>query len=141
MSMRFSSYISFPGNAEEALTHYHEIFGGNLTIQKYGDVPLEGMPFTPPEGAVAHGQIDGPVPISGGDSMAENPDPLDIHNYSFLLSFDSVEEATAVIEKFTSTGGTVAMPFEKAPWGDHYGQVEDRFGVLWSFDVPAPRGE
>jgi len=25
------------------------------------------------------------------------------------------------------------MPFEKAPWGDWYGQVFDRFGVMWAF--------
>jgi PhnB protein len=27
------------------------------------------------------------------------------------------------------------MPFEKAPWGDYYGQLTDRFGVSWMFDV------
>lgn len=27
------------------------------------------------------------------------------------------------------------MPFEKAPWGGHYGQVKDKFGVLWAFSV------
>ncbi|MCC5673203.1 hypothetical protein [Kocuria rhizophila] len=29
------------------------------------------------------------------------------------------------------------MPFEKAPWGDWYGQVFDRYGVMWSFSAPA----
>jgi PhnB protein len=27
------------------------------------------------------------------------------------------------------------MPFEKAPWGDWYGQVFDRFGVMWAVSV------
>lgn len=30
---------------------------------------------------------------------------------------------------------TEAMPFEQAPWGDRYGQVKDRFGVLWQGDA------
>lgn len=30
-------------------------------------------------------------------------------------------------------GGDVGMQFEKAPWGDWYGQVFDKFGVMWSF--------
>ena len=29
------------------------------------------------------------------------------------------------------------MPFEKAPWGDYYGQVFDRYGVMWSFSASA----
>lgn len=139
MAQRFHSYISFPGNAAEAFTYYHSLFGGELQILKYGDAQLEGMPFDPPADAVAHGQIEGPVPLAGGDSMSENPDPLDIHNYSFLLSYDSPDEAREVIEKITSSGGEVGMPFGPAPWGDYYGQVVDKFGVLWSFDAPAPK--
>lgn len=38
--------------------------------------------------------------------------------------------------KPVEAGGTVQMPFEPAPWGGHYGQVFDKFGIMWSFDVP-----
>jgi PhnB protein len=27
------------------------------------------------------------------------------------------------------------MPFEQAPWGDWYGQVFDRFGVMWAIST------
>ncbi len=27
------------------------------------------------------------------------------------------------------------MPFALAPWGDHYGQVKDCFGVMFAFVV------
>jgi PhnB protein len=37
-----------------------------------------------------------------------------------------------------SEGGAPAMPFEQAPWGDYYGQCEDKFGVTWMFDVASP---
>ena len=30
-----------------------------------------------------------------------------------------------------SDGGTVVMPFEKAPWGDTFGMCVDRFGTSW----------
>ena len=30
-----------------------------------------------------------------------------------------------------SDGGTVTVPFERQMWGDDYGQVRDRFGVVW----------
>ena len=32
-------------------------------------------------------------------------------------------------------GGTVAVPFEKAPWGDTFGMVVDRFGTSWMVNV------
>lgn len=30
-------------------------------------------------------------------------------------------------------GGELNQPFEEAPWGGWYGQVFDRFGVMWAF--------
>lgn len=35
----------------------------------------------------------------------------------------------------TSSEAEISMPFELAPWGDHYGQVTDRFGVMWAVVV------
>ena len=31
--------------------------------------------------------------------------------------------------------GTVTMPLEKAPWGDTFGMVKDRFGVSWLVNI------
>lgn len=67
--------------------------------------------------------------------MGEDTPSLQSDVYSLLLTPGSVEKAEALIEKFTSTGAEAAMPFEPSPWGPHYGQVRDRFGVLWAFDV------
>jgi PhnB protein len=32
-------------------------------------------------------------------------------------------------------GGQVAMPLEKAPWGDIFGMCTDRFGVPWMVNI------
>lgn len=129
-------YISFPGTAREAFEYYREVFGGTLEVMTYEDIPMEGMPFTPPPGAVAHAQLRGGLlTLAGGDDIGENPPPLDGSAYSLMLMPDTVEEGRTLIEKLTSTGGSLEMPFELAPWGDHYGQVKDRFGVMWQVDV------
>lgn len=135
-------YISFPGNAAEAMAYYRDVFGGTLDVMTYGDMPpMEGMPFTPPPEAVAHAQLEGGLlTLAGGDDIAEVPQPLDSPVYSLMVLPDSVDEGRALIEKLTSTGGNVEMPFEQAPWGDHYGQVKDRFGVMWQIDVPGEPG-
>lgn len=135
-----STYIAFPGNAAEAFTHYQEVFGGELDLMRYGDVPpMEGMPFQPDPQAVAHAHLDlDGGSISGGDQMpGEEEYGLRDTAYSLLYSVDDVERARELIDKLVAAGGSVNMPFELAPWGSYYGQVFDRFGVMWSFDVDA----
>lgn len=136
----FAPYLNFPGNAEEVLTHWHDLFGGELGIQRYDDMDTSGFPFTPPPNTVAHAHLHGGlVNIAGGDSiMAENPAPLANGVFSFLLQPETVEEARTIIDRIVEAGGSIAMPFERAPWGAHYGQVTDRFGVLWQVNVEAP---
>lgn len=128
-------YITFSGNAAEVLSYYQEVFGGELDLMTYDSLPSMG--FDPKPGTVAHAQLHGgAVTLAGGDDIRpESSSSLDSEVYSFLLMPESVSEAEALIEKLTSTGGEVTMAFEKAPWGDHYGQVKDRYGVSWQFDV------
>lgn len=137
MTFQFFPYISFPGNGREALTYYQSIFGGDLHMESYPDVAQgedNPFPFTPPADALAHGLLDADtVKITGGDGIGEKLAKLDNDVYSFMLQFDDVEEARELIAKFTDTGASVAMPFAKAPWGSYYGQVKDKFGILWAF--------
>lgn len=141
MSVTSSIYISFPGNAAEAFPYYAELFGGELDMTLYDSMPsFEGFPFTPPPGAVAHGVMTAPAfTLAGGDNMGDNLPGLASDVYSFLLTFDSTDEARGFIDKVTETGGTIAMPFEVAPWGDLYGQVTDRFDIRWDVNVPAAK--
>ena len=36
-----------------------------------------------------------------------------------------------------SAGATIAMPLEKAPWGDSFGMLTDKFGVPWMVNIAA----
>ncbi|WP_068398466.1 VOC family protein [Kribbia dieselivorans] len=130
-----ATYIAFPGNAKEAFEHYKDVLGGELHLMTYGTTQMEGMPFTPPADAVAHAELHTPGGIiAGADAMEEVP--VKDTAYSMLLTVDTVEEGRALIEKFLAGGGSMNLPFELAPWGQYYGQVFDRFGVMWSLSVP-----
>jgi len=136
MAMQFSVNLSFPGNAAAAFRHYQQIFGGDLELLTYGDMRMDDLPFDPPADAVAHATLTvGTLSIAGGDATEQDAPGLGSDVYSLLLQFDSVAEAEGVVEKFLAGGAEAVMPFEPAPWGDHYGQVRDRFGVLWMFNA------
>lgn len=134
-------YISFPGNAAEAFPYYAGLFGGELEILTYDEMPsMEGFPFTPPPGAVAHGTMTSPAfTLAGGDGMGDDLPVLANDVYSFLLTFDAEDEARGFLATVLEDGGQTAMPFERAPWGDLYGQVKDKFGIRWDLNVPARR--
>ncbi len=34
-----------------------------------------------------------------------------------------------------SDGATITMPLEKAPWGDSFGMLVDKFGVSWMINI------
>lgn len=36
-----------------------------------------------------------------------------------------------------AAGGTVTMPREVAPWGDAFGQLDDKYGVSWMVNITA----
>ncbi|WP_370239935.1 VOC family protein [Brachybacterium sp. EE-P12] len=76
--------------------------------------------------------------VSGGDAIAgpgEELPPLGSEVYSFLVGLDEVEAARSLIARIAEAGGKATMPFGLAPWGDHYGEVRDRFGVKFALVV------
>ena len=140
MSQSIAAYITLPGTAAEAVAHWHEVFGGELEIITYGQMQLEGLPFDPPQDAVAHAilHLEG-GDIAGGDSIGEPEGayPLRDTAYSLLCTQSDVERARELSAALIEAGGSEGMPIMKAPWGDWYGQTFDRYGVMWSFSVPA----
>ncbi|HIY66196.1 MAG TPA: VOC family protein [Candidatus Agrococcus pullicola] len=135
MAQSIATYIALPGTMAEAMEHWHAVFGGDLEIMRYGDSPMEGMPFTPAPDAVAHATLTmNAGVIAGGDAVDDGNDyPVRGTAYSLLYTTDTADEAREYIQKLLDGGGTVGMPFEPAPWGGWYGQVFDRFGVMWAF--------
>src|SRR5690606_37049419 len=136
MASSLATYFAFDGNTAEAMEHWHDVFGGELTIVRYGDMPpMEGMPFEPDPNAVAHSTLKFKGgEIAGSDNMDfEKEYPVRDTIYSLLYTLDDPDEARGYIDKLVAAGGEIGMPFEEAPWGDWYGQVFDKFGVMWAF--------
>ncbi|MEX5275593.1 hypothetical protein [Kocuria sp. CPCC 205261] len=54
MTPSLATYIALPGTTAEAMEHWHDVFGGDLHILRYGDIDLQGMPFELDPQAVDH---------------------------------------------------------------------------------------
>jgi len=47
-----------------------------------------------------------------------------------------VADGDAWWKRAMQAGCVQKLPFEKAPWGDKYGQLLDPFGVTWALSSP-----
>lgn len=119
-------YLMLPGTAREALTRYHEIFGGELQLNSYADFGRDDGPAD----AIAHGQLTGPVSLFAADVTGDE-EPFRMRGGTFSL-LGTAEPAT-LEEWFRALAedGEVLEPLAARAWGDHDGQVRDRFGVHW----------
>ena len=137
MASRLNPYISFNGNARQAMEFYRDVFGGNLALMTFGDM---GTPESAPEAdKIMHGMLetDSGYTIMGADTppgMDHNPGD----NMSVSLSGDDADELRGYWAKL-SDGGTVAVPLEKQMWGDEFGMCVDSFGIAWMVNITQPQ--
>ncbi|WP_261164597.1 VOC family protein [Microbacterium sp. Marseille-Q6965] len=124
--MAQSLYLWFPGTAAEALTFYHETFGGELVLHTYADFGRADGPGD----AIAHGVLSGPVNLYGCDANGDE-DAVVMQGVSLALL--GVGDAATSARWFDAlgAGGTVIDPLQARGWGAHDGQVRDRYGVRW----------
>jgi PhnB protein len=126
-------YLGFRDTTKDAMEFYHSVFGGELTMSRYEDF---GMNDDASEAdKIMHAQLVAP----GGliFMAADTPNSMPFtpgDNYSVSLSGQDVDELTGYWNKL-SEGATIYAPLEKAPWGDSFGQLRDRFGVSWMVNI------
>jgi PhnB protein len=120
-------YFHFAGTAREALDFYAGIFGGTVEANTFAE-------FGRTDGAaefVAHGHLGGgPVELFAADA-AEGEEALSTQGLMFsLLGTAAPDELTRWFEQL-SVGGEVKDALALRDWGDHDGQVIDKYGVFW----------
>ena len=136
MASRLNPYISFAGNAREAMEFYNGVFGGTLTMNTFGEF---GAPETAGADKIMHAQLetDSGFTLMGADTPPGMPyNPGD--NVAVSLSGDDAGELRGYWDKL-SAGATVTVPLEKQMWGDEFGACIDRFGVSWMVNIGQPQ--
>ena len=137
MASRLNPYLTFDGDARQAMEYYKGVFGGELNLNTFGEFGDAGSPGAD---KIMHAQLE---TDSGFTLMASDTAPGMQRNpgdsMSISLSGDDAGELRGYWEKL-SDGGTVTMPLEKQMWGDEFGMCTDRFGVPWMVNINQPQG-
>lgn len=133
MTTWVNPYIFFDGNAKEAFEFYQSIFGGTLNT-------LTGAQFGLPEEQAerimhAHLETADGWTIMGADGD-ENESLGEVQRMNLTIGgpaqdLEKVEGWYAQLAE----GGAATFPLEKQQWGDVYGQVKDKYGVTWAFNM------
>ncbi|MGW6905379.1 VOC family protein [Streptomyces sp. NPDC054940] len=136
MASRLNPYITFAGDARQALEFYKDVFGGTLNLNTYAEY---GQKDTPLADKIMHGMLETP----GDFTLMAADTPTDDHrpgnNISVSLSGDDEAELRGYWEKL-SEGASVTVPLEKQMWGDVFGMCTDRFGITWMVNIAGQAG-
>ncbi|MGW6918602.1 VOC family protein [Kitasatospora sp. NPDC054939] len=139
MPTRLNPYISFDGNARQAMEFYQGVFGGTLTTNTFGEfsqsAPAEAQAPAEFADKIMHSMLE---TTNGFTLMASDTPPGMPHNpgtnISVSVSGDEADELRGYWERL-SADGTVMVPLEKQMWGDVFGMCTDRFGITWLVDI------
>ena len=138
MASRLNPYISFKDNARQAMEFYKEVFGGDLTLNTFGE---SGAPGTPDADKIMHAILE---TDSGFALMASDTPPgmprSEGSSIAISLSGDDTDELHGHWDKLAD-GGQVSVPLEKQMWGDEFGMCIDRFGIGWMVNIAGSGGD
>lgn len=133
MQSKLNPYISFKGNAKEAMEFYESVFGGKLEITTFKEGGMSANQAN--DNQIMHAML---VADNGITLMASDlPDGMEYKpgtNVSISLSGDNEAELSGYYEQL-SAGGQIAEPLTKAPWGDTFGMFTDKFGIFWMVNI------
>ncbi len=135
MTIQMSPYLNFPpGQTREAMETYQRIFGGSLHIVTFADFGFAEMPA---DGVMHAALTHEHFKLYASDAMPGAEVTWGgTRNYIAFMG-DEIEVLRGWFEALAE-GGHVGTPLDKQVWGDFYGQVTDRFGIEWMFNVSEP---
>lgn len=132
--MKLTNYLTFSGQAEDALKLYQKTFDGNIqTLTRYQDAPFD-VP-TNYKNKIMYAEFEfGAIQLLVSD-IAPNRYDLQIGNHvAFMLDGNDKNRMKDIFNSL-ATQGTVIEPFEETFWGTVFGMVTDPFDITWKINV------
>jgi PhnB protein len=139
MTVTTTAHANFRGQAREALTFYHSVFGGDLALATYADIHSVETPGQADH--IAFGRVKAP---NGFDIMAYDVQPSKAYNpgenaFYITLQGDDTGEIKAQWDGLADGATTILIPLGPAPFAPLYGMLTDRYGVTWIVGADTPQ--
>jgi PhnB protein len=128
-------YLFFKGSCREAMEFYKGIFGGELSLQTYDEVPGDtpaGM-----ESKIMHAKLEGAVTLMASDTAKASPTSGKV---SLSLGGEDEDKLHAIFDGL-GAGGEVKSSLKKEFWGDTFGSLTDKYGVDWMVNITAAKNQ
>ncbi len=124
------AYLFFDGNCREAMEFYEGIFGGELALQTYGDVPVETDEAN--KNKIMHARLEGgDIKLFASDTTEKE---LGQGKIELCLGGTDKDGLTKAFEAL-SVDGKVRTPLKTEFWGDTFGSLIDQYGVNWMVNI------
>ncbi|WP_309137116.1 VOC family protein [Agrococcus sp. HG114] len=137
MATLLNPYLAFGREAREAMNFYHGVFGGDLVISTFGEF---GMAQDPGDAdLVMHSQLT----TADGHTLMASDTPASMERPGGRQQVSLSGDDDAALSRYwegLSDGAQILEPLVQAPWGDRFGMLVDRWGVLWMVNIAATGG-
>jgi PhnB protein len=129
--MKVTTHLNFGGDCAQAFRFYERHLPGQVTtLMTAADLPPEvPRPGHAPDFVIHAVLRVAGVEVIGNDVPPERFKP--IRSSYLYLSAGSMEEAER-LWTVLAEGGEVTMPLAETFFATRFGQLRDRFGVLWT---------
>ncbi len=129
MAQQVNPYITFDGNCADAMTFYAVALGGTLQISTFRE---SGMDID----GVMHAAVstESGMHLFASDTAEGMGEYQPGTNVQISLSGDDADALRGHWEALVN-GGQIVMPLERQMWGDDYGQLVDKFRILWHVNI------
>ncbi|MGB0176234.1 MAG: VOC family protein [Owenweeksia sp.] len=131
--IKLAPYLNFNGKCAEAMTFYKDCLSGTVEMNKIGESPMaEHFPEDQHNGILHSILTSDHITIMGTDAGLPGGH-REGNDFSLCLFGDDEKLFHQYFDKLAK-GGTVQEKLAKAPWGDMFGALTDKFGKNWMFN-------
>ena len=129
---QINPYLNFSGTCEQAFELYQSVFGGELELSRFSDMPADDSAPPVDGNLVMHVSLpigDGQVLMGSDRPSAMGPTEVG-NKFNVIINPDSSQDGKRVFEALAA-GGQVTMPYERTFWGADFGMLTDQYGINW----------
>ncbi len=132
MGPTLTPYLTFNGNAAEAMKFYKSVLGGELTMQTFGEAKMAKT--AKEKDRIVHAALKNEtLSLMASDGQMTQQVKFG-DNVSMSIIGQDQAKLTEIFNRL-SKGGKVTMPLAKQFWGDTFGMFTDKFGIQWMVNI------